>query len=294
MPELPEVETVRRGLQPAMEGAVIARVEARRGDLRFPFPENFAARLTGRRVLSLARRAKYLIVELDDGFALVMHLGMSGRFLVVDQKGATREPGDFYHEEGRERAHDHVLFHLSTGATVIYNDARRFGLMDLLPRDELAASKHFRGLGIEPLGNEFDGAALAALFAGKKAPLKAALLDQKRIAGLGNIYASEALFRAHLSPKKKAGAIADRKGGPKPSAHLLAASIRDVLNEAVEAGGSTLRDHAQVDGSLGYFQHRFRVYDRAGERCPTPGCGGIIRRFTQAGRSTFWCSVCQK
>lgn len=294
MPELPEVETVRRGLQPAMEGATLTRVEQRRADLRFPFPKDFSTRLTGRTVTGLSRRAKYIIADLDDGNALIMHLGMSGRFIVTDPKGVASEPGDFYHEDGRDRTHDHVVLHLSNGATVTYNDTRRFGLMDIAARAELAATKHFKGMGIEPLGNEFDGATLARLFAGKKAPLKAALLDQRLIAGLGNIYVCEALFRAGLSPKKKAGIIADRRNGPKPIAHDLAVIIRDVLNEAIEAGGSTLRDYAQTDGSLGYFQHRFRVYDREGEACVKNGCGGHVKRMVQSGRSTFYCASCQK
>ncbi len=294
MPELPEVETVRRGLQPAMEGASFIRVEQRRRDLRFPFPENFAARLTGRRIASLSRRAKYLVAELDGDEALVMHLGMSGRFIVTDPSGKSREPGDFYYDEDRDTTHDHVVFHLSNGATVTYNDTRRFGVMDLTPRATLAESRHFKGMGVEPLGNEFSAALLAQLFAGKKAPLKAALLDQRLIAGLGNIYVCEALFRAGLSPRKKASVIVDRKGAPKPSAEALAVIIREVLEEAIEAGGSTLRDYAQTDGSLGYFQHRFRVYDREGEACLKPGCGGHVKRIVQAGRSTFYCATCQK
>lgn len=294
MPELPEVETVRRGLQPAMEGARLLRVEQRRPDLRFPFPQDFAQRLAGRTITSLSRRAKYIIGEMDDGMALIMHLGMSGRFIVANPQGDTREPGDFYHSDGRDRTHDHVVFHLSNGATVTYNDTRRFGLMDIAPRSALAETRHFKGMGVEPLGNGFDGETLARLFAGKKTPLKAALLDQRLVAGLGNIYVCEALFRAGLAPKKPAGIIADRKGGPKPAAHALAAIIRAVLNEAIEAGGSTLRDYAHTDGSLGYFQHRFRVYDREGEACLKEGCGGHVRRMVQSGRSTFYCATCQK
>ena len=294
MPELPEVETVRRGLQPAMEGATLVRVEQRRPDLRFPFPRDFVGRLTGRKVTALSRRAKYIIADLDDDQALIMHLGMSGRFIVTDPRGVSSEPGEFLHENGRDSTHDHVVMHLSNGATVTYNDTRRFGLMDLAPRAELAATKHFKDMGLEPLGNEFDGAALARLFANKKAPLKAALLDQRLIAGLGNIYVCEALFRAGLSPKKKAGIVADGKGAPKPIAHELAIIIRDVLNEAIEAGGSTLRDYAHTDGSLGYFQHRFRVYDREGEACLKDGCKGHVKRLAQSGRSTFYCAVCQK
>jgi formamidopyrimidine-DNA glycosylase len=293
MPELPEVETVRRGLEPAMVGARIERVEQRRPDLRFRFPKRFVARLTGQEVVGLGRRAKYLLADLSSGEVLVMHLGMSGRFLVT-QGGRTRVPGEFHAEAGGESAHDHVVFHLSNRARITYNDARRFGLMDLVPRAELDSSPHFRDLGLEPLGNELSGEAIARLFGGKRAPLKAALLDQRLIAGLGNIYVSEALFRAGLHPEAEAGTIATAGGKPRESAHRLASQIRAVLSEAVEAGGSTLRDYAQTDGSLGYFQHRFRVYDREGERCATEGCGATVRRLVQAGRSTFYCPRCQR
>ena len=293
MPELPEVETVRRGLEPAMVGARLARVEQRRPDLRFPFPELFTERLEGQTVTGLGRRAKYLLADLSSGEVLVMHLGMSGRFLVL-HGGAVIAPGEFHDEHGGENAHDHVVFHLSSGATVTYNDVRRFGFMDLVPRAEIATCRHFEGMGIEPLGNELSGEAIARLFRGKRTPLKAALLDQRLIAGLGNIYVSEALFRARLHPQAPAGGLATATGDPTGKAHELAAIIRDVLNEAVAAGGSTLRDHAQVDGSLGYFQHRFRVYDREGEPCTTPDCTGTVSRLVQSGRSTFFCPVCQK
>jgi formamidopyrimidine-DNA glycosylase len=292
MPELPEVETVRRGLEPAMVGARIVEVEQRRPDLRFPFPERFAERLAGQTVTSLGRRAKYLLADLSSGEVLIMHLGMSGRFL-VEKDGAAGRPGEFHYEAGNGKAHDHVVFRLSNGASVTYNDARRFGFMDLVARSELDACRHFGGMGIEPLGNELSGEAVARLFEGKRTPLKAALLDQRLIAGLGNIYACEALFRAGLHPEAPAGSLADRRGGPTSKAHELAAIIRDVLTEAVAAGGSTLRDHAQVDGSLGYFQHTFRVYDREGEPCAAPGCGGTVARLVQSGRSTFYCPRCQ-
>ncbi|HEY8566743.1 MAG TPA: bifunctional DNA-formamidopyrimidine glycosylase/DNA-(apurinic or apyrimidinic site) lyase [Beijerinckiaceae bacterium] len=291
MPELPEVETVRRGLEPAMVGARIASVEQRRPGLRFPFPEGFAERLTGQTVTALGRRAKYLLADLASGEVLVMHLGMTGRFTVEAEGGAAR-PGVFHHEAGGADAHDHVVFRLSNGATITYNDARRFGFMDLVPRSGLDTCRHFEGMGLEPLGDELSGEAIARLFKGKRTPLKAALLDQKLIAGLGNIYVSEALFRAGLHPEAHAGTIAP-DGAPTDKAHLLAQVIRDVLLEAVEAGGSSLRDYAQTDGSLGYFQHRFRVYDRAGEPCVTPGCTGEVARVVQAGRSTFYCAVCQ-
>lgn len=289
MPELPEVETVRRGLEPAMSGQIFERVEQRRSDLRFPFPPDFIARLTGRRIESLSRRAKYLLADLDDGATLIMHLGMSGSFRVD-----ANTPGVFHHDRSRIAAHDHVVFHMSGGATITYNDPRRFGFMLLEPRATLAEHKLFRGMGVEPLGNELDGDLLARLFAGKAAPLKAALLDQGLVAGLGNIYVCESLHRARLSPRRAAGTLARKDGAATPRAHLLAATIREVLGEALEAGGSSLRDHRQADGSLGYFQHRFRVYDREGEACPTPGCRGVIKRMVQSGRSTFHCGGCQR
>jgi formamidopyrimidine-DNA glycosylase len=290
MPELPEVETVRRGLEPAMVGARIARVALRRPDLRFPFPERFAERLTGRLVESLSRRAKYLVAGLDSGEALIMHLGMSGRFR-VEGGGRAVQLGEFHYDYGAEGAHDHVAFVLSGGARVTYNDVRRFGFMDLVSLDALAASRHFAGLGLEPLGNALSGETIAGLFHGKRTPLKAALLDQRLIAGLGNIYVCEALFRAGLDPRAPAGSLAGPGGAATPAADRLAAVIRDVLNEAIEAGGSTLRDHAQTDGSLGYFQHRFRVYDREGEPCPV--CATPVARIVQSGRSTFYCGACQ-
>ncbi|HEU4518684.1 MAG TPA: bifunctional DNA-formamidopyrimidine glycosylase/DNA-(apurinic or apyrimidinic site) lyase [Microvirga sp.] len=292
MPELPEVETVRRGLEPALVGARLVAVEQRRPDLRFPFPERFAERLSGETVTALGRRAKYLLADLSSGDVLVMHLGMSGRFL-VEQRGRTAAPGEFHRAHGGERAHDHVVFHLSNGATVIYNDSRRFGFMDLVPRHGIETCRHFAGMGIEPLGNALSGDAIARLFAGRRTPLKAALLDQRLIAGLGNIYVCEALFRAGLHPEAPAGSLATPAGRPRAAAGRLAAVIREVLTEAVEAGGSTLRDHARVDGTLGYFQHAFRVYDRAGEPCTNPGCTGRVARLVQAGRSTFYCARCQ-
>jgi formamidopyrimidine-DNA glycosylase len=293
MPELPEVETVRRGLEPAMVGARFTKVTQRRPDLRFPFPERFAERLEGQEVTALGRRAKYLLADLASGEVLVMHLGMSGRFLVT-QGGPTRMPGEFHHVHGSLGAHDHVVFQLSNGATVTYNDARRFGFMDLVPRSAIETSKHFAGMGIEPLGNELSGETIARLFQGKRTPLKAALLDQRLIAGLGNIYVCEALYRTGLHPEAPAGSLVTKNGKPTDKAYQLADVIRDVLAEAVEAGGSTLRDHAQVDGSLGYFQHSFRVYDREGEPCVTPACTGTVTRLVQSGRSTFYCPECQK
>jgi len=293
MPELPEVETVRRGLAPVMEGARFVRVEQRRPDLRFPFPKNFNKRLEGASIEGLSRRAKYLLADLSSGEVLLMHLGMSGSFRVLhgsDEKG----PGKFHHARGKLSAHDHVVFHMSNGAIITFNDPRRFGYMKLIAREALARDPMIALLGPEPLGNAFDGAMLAEACAGKKTSLKAALSDQRVVAGLGNIYVCEALHRAHLSPKRTASTIADRKGAPNARAHALAESIRDVLNDAIRAGGSSLRDHRRTDGELGDFQHNFRVYDRAGEKCPTPRCKGIIKRIVQGTRSTFFCPVCQR
>ncbi|PSC03879.1 DNA-formamidopyrimidine glycosylase [Alsobacter soli] len=294
MPELPEVETVRRGLEPAMVGQTIVGVEQRRPDLRFPFPERFAERLTGRKVEALGRRAKYLLADLSGGDVLVMHLGMTGRFTVAMPEAGASPLGEFHHEAGGVAAHDHVVLRLANGAVITYNDARRFGFMTLIARAELNEHPLFRAMGIEPLGNELNGASLAALFAGKSAPLKAALLDQRLVAGLGNIYVCEALHRARLSPRREAGTIASKAGGPTQKSERLAGVIRDVLEEAVAAGGSTLRDYAHTDGSLGYFQHTFRVYDREGAPCPTPGCRGVVQRIVQSGRSTFFCASCQR
>lgn len=293
MPELPEVETVRRGLAPVMEGARFLQVEARRGDLRWPLPKDFAARLEGQTVTGLGRRAKYILADLSSGEVLLMHLGMSGSFRVT-KAGEEITPGDFHHERSKASAHDHVVFHMSNGGTAIFNDPRRFGCMKLVPRGALDSEPLLRALGPEPLGNAFDAAMLAAACAGKQTSLKAALLDQHVVAGLGNIYVCEALHGAHLSPKRKASTIADRKGAPNPRSVALVEAIRTVLNEAIRAGGSSLRDHRQTSGELGYFQHNFRVYDREGTACPTTGCGGVIRRIVQNGRSTFFCAVCQK
>lgn len=294
MPELPEVETVRRGLEPALVGARFTEVVLNRPNLRFPFPPRFAARVKGQAVTSLSRRAKYLVADLSSGEALIMHLGMSGRFDVQLPDGRTVSPGDFYLEGAQGQAkHDHVDFQLSNGARVVYNDARRFGFMDLVPSADLATCRHFAGMGIEPLGNALSGETIARLFAGKRTPLKAALLDQRLIAGLGNIYVCEALHRAALHPEAPAGSLADAAGRPTAKAKRLATVIRDVLTEAVAAGGSTLRDYVQTDGSQGAFQHAFRVYDREGLSCTVKGCRGVVRRLVQSGRSTFYCEVCQ-
>jgi formamidopyrimidine-DNA glycosylase len=288
MPELPEVETVRRGLEPVLTGETFTKVELRRANLRFAFPDNFIARLEGKTCLQLHRRAKYLCADLSSGETLIMHLGMSGRFLIKEHQTSGMIAHEaFHHTEKAGQNHDHVVMHLSNGAKITYNDARRFGFMDLVATDGLAECLHFRNMGIEPLGNGFSGEALKALLAGKKAPLKAALLDQKYIAGLGNIYVCEALFRAKLSPYTQAGQLTLSE------AENLALIIRAVLEEALAAGGSSLRDFASTDGSLGYFQHRFKVYGREGEACITPHCNGVITRSIQAGRSTFFCENCQ-
>src|SRR5665811_1465439 len=292
MPELPEVETVRRGLAPAMEGARFAKVEARRRDLRWPLPKDFAKRLQGQTVEGLGRRAKYLLADLSSGDVLMMHLGMSGSFRV----GNDAKPGVYYHERSKSTAHDHVVFHMSNGATVTFNDPRRFGSMKLVARAKLDSEPLLRGLGPEPLGNEFDAAMLATACMAKKTSLKAALSDQRVVAGLGNIYVCEALFRARLSPKRLASTIADRNGKPNARAGALVDAIKAVLHDAIQAGGSSLRDHRRTDGALGDFQHSFQVYDCEGEPCPD--CKGKnntkIKRIVQTGRSTFYCPSCQK
>ena len=298
MPELPEVETVRRGLAPILEGRRLVRVEQRRGDLRFPFPERFAERLTGRRIVALRRRAKYLMTELDDAHVLLLHLGMSGSFRVEmggAEDGAASVGGDaLYYRSGKDAAHDHIVLHLEGGGRVVYNDPRRFGFMLLVAPDDLAAHPLLAGLGPEPTGNEFSAEALAGRLVGRAAPLKAALLDQTLIAGLGNIYVCEALWRAGLSPRRAAGSLVRRDGRPTERLVRLVAAIRAVIAEAIEAGGSSLRDYVQANGELGLFQHRFAVYDREGEPCPRPGCRGIVKRVVQSGRSTFYCPVCQR
>ena len=293
MPELPEVKTVRRGLVPIMGGARFTKVEARRPDLRWPLPKDFVARLEGQTVTGLGRRAKYILADLSSGDVLIMHLGMSGSFRVL-AAGGERTPGDFHHERSKISAHDHIVFHMSNGGVATFNDPRRFGSMKIVPRAELENEPLLRSLGPEPLGNAFDAAMLATACKGRKVNLKAALLDQRVVAGLGNIYVCEALHRSHLSPKRKASTMAGRKGEPKERAVALVSAIRAVLNDAIIAGGSSLRDHRQTNGDLGYFQHSFRVYGREGEACPTRGCNGIVKRMVQAGRSTFYCPVCQK
>ena len=285
MPELPEVETVRRGLAPVMEGATITAVETRRADLRFAFPRNFNARLIGQRVDSLDRRGKYLIAHLSGGESLIMHLGMSGRFTIADKARATARSAS---DEKTDPRHDHVLFEFSgrRPALVTYNDPRRFGFMDIAPAGRLEKCRHFRDMGPEPLGNGFSAVVLKAALKGKSAPIKAALLDQRVVAGLGNIYVCEALYRAGVSPRRKAGSVAGARSD------RLYGHIVDVLREAIEAGGSSLKDFAAADGALGYFQHGFLVYDREGENCRR--CDNPIRRIVQSGRSSFFCSHCQR
>lgn len=283
MPELPEVETVRRGLAPAMEGHVIERAEIRRPDLRWPLPARMAERLQGARVLALRRRSKYLLADLSTGESLLIHLGMSGRMLVSGLM-----PGAFHHPHPAPQKHDHVVLHMDAGARVTFNDARRFGAMDLMPTE--ATDRHWllRELGPEPLGNDFHEDYLVARLRARATPIKSALLDQGIIAGLGNIYVSEVLHRAGIDPRRKAGRISAARVA------TLVPIIRQVLAEAIEAGGSSLRDHRQPDGELGYFQHVFRVYDREGSPCPRPGCTGTIARITQAGRSSYYCPACQR
>jgi formamidopyrimidine-DNA glycosylase len=290
MPELPEVETVRGGLAPVLEGHRLARVEARRPDLRFPFPDNFVQTLTGATVLKLERRAKYLLARLDREDTLVMHLGMSGRFEIARPEGRADgldRPGQFHYAPDPDPKHAHVVFETEAGVRVTYYDPRRFGYMALVNTATLALHPWFAGLGPEPLSEAFDAAHLKHAFAGRKQGPKTLLLDQRIVAGLGNIYVCEALHRARISPFKPAGRIS------RPRLARLVSDIKAVLAEAIAAGGSTLRDYAQADGALGYFQHRFRVYDREGRPCPNAGCTGVIARKMQAGRSTFYCPVCQ-
>lgn len=280
MPELPEVETVRRGLLPVMEGRVIELAKVNRPDLRWPLPEAMADRLTGKRVLALRRRSKYILADLSSGETLLIHLGMSGRMLISGQM-----IGDFHHDHPAPQKHDHVVLDMEGGARVTFNDARRFGAMDLLPTATAEAHPLLAEIGPEPLGNAFNESYLMARLKDRNTPIKSALLDQHLVAGLGNIYVCEVLYRARIAPDRKAGAVRD------PAA--LVPIIRQVLAEAIEAGGSSLRDYRQADGELGYFQHAFQVYGREGEPCLTPGCQSRIARIVQSGRSSFYCPTCQ-
>lgn len=283
MPELPEVETVRRGLLPVMEGAVIAQAEVNRPDLRWPLPERMADRLTGKRVTALRRRSKYILADLDSGETLLVHLGMSGRMLI-----SGTQLGTFYHDHPAPQKHDHVVLHMDGGARITFNDARRFGAMDLIPTDRAQDHMLLKDLGPEPFGNDFNEPYLAARLKGRTTPIKAALLDQRIVAGLGNIYVAETLFRARISPLRLAGDLSETE------ANGLVPIIREVLAEAIEAGGSSLRDFRQANGELGYFSKHFQVYDREGDPCETPACTGTITRTVQSGRSSFWCPSCQR
>lgn len=287
MPELPEVETVRRGLVPALEGRRLNSVRLNRADLRFPFPERMQERLQGVTVERLDRRAKYLLVRLSSGETLLVHLGMTGRFS-IEADDAHQQPGDFVYAPVADPKHDHVVFEVEGGVKVRYNDPRRFGFMDMFATEAEDAVPFLAGLGPEPNSNHFSAAHLDAVLAGKRTPIKAALLDQRVVAGLGNIYVCEALHRAHISPRREARTI------PGVRSSRLAVTVRDVISEAIDAGGSTLRDFAGADGALGYFQHRFRAYGQEGEPCPTQGCDGTISRIVQSGRSTFYCGRCQR
>lgn len=301
MPELPEVEIVRRGLLPALEGKAFRSVEQHRPDLRFPLPADFPARLSGRSVERLERRGKYLLAHLSSGDVLLMHLGMTGCFTVhpagakhrsampVRVNGTVNAAG-----EGLRGAHDHVVFHMRGGASITYNDPRRFGFMMLIPKAELELHPLLHHLGVEPLSDALDAAYLARRASGKRGPLKAFLSDQRVIAGLGNIYVCEALYRSGLSPKRGAATLADKAGRPTDRARALVSAIRAVLEDAIKAGGSTLRDYRHADGELGYFQHTFAVYGREGKPCLRAGCGGTVKRIVQAGRSTFYCPRCQR
>ena len=301
MPELPEVETVRLGLQPVLEGFRLTDVETRRGDLRVPFPRDFVARTKGRKVKQLRRRAKYILADLDSGETLVIHLGMSGRMSVYSE-GEQRRIGSYVYDKAPEGAgsgkHDHVVFETDAPARIIFNDHRRFGLMALVDTGNLEQDKLFKDIGIEPLSEKFNSAYLTKVLDGKKTPIKSALLDQRLVAGLGNIYVCEALFRAGISPKRLAGTIKKERIGP------LVTAIKKVLKDAIAAGGSTLRDHAQATGDPGNFQHHFLVYGREGKPCKYPAssseavghkksCKGTVKRIVQSGRSTFYCPKCQ-
>lgn len=289
MPELPEVETVRRGLAPAMINSQIAQVEVRRKDLRFPFPPNFIHSLTGRKILTLRRRAKYLLADLDDKMSLIMHLGMSGSFRIEEET-----LGNFIHARNHLIAHDHVTFYLSNGQRIIYNDPRRFGFMLLLPTAEITTHAYFSHLGVEPLSDLLNAEFLVGTFHHRKTSIKSLLLDQHLIAGIGNIYACEALHEARISPLRQGHDLVTQQGRPTAALMCLLKTIKNVLEKAISAGGSSLRDHRQTDGTMGYFQHQFKVYGRENESCYTCGKKKNIKRMVQSGRSTFYCPGCQK
>ena len=288
MPELPEVETVRRGLSEAMEGRVLTRVIVNRSDLRWPLPPRFAERIAGRVVERIGRRAKYLTFELSGGDILLAHLGMSGRMVIDRPDAESATPGIYHRNTGANGTHEHIAFEIDGRRWVRFSDPRRFGMMDLVPAAGFAAHKLIAGLGPEPMGNEFNGPALGARLNGKRTPIKAALLDQRVVAGLGNIYVCESLFHAGISPRRLAARVQGEH------AERLVTAIKRVLAEAIEAGGSSLRDHRQASGELGYFQHRFAVYDREGQPCPGCDCARSVRRLVQSGRSTFYCAARQR
>lgn len=288
MPELPEVETVRKGLEPYMMGHKIISAEIRRPDLRWPFPDNMAVRLTGKRILRLWRRSKYILCDLESGETLLIHLGMSGRMTISNPGDMKNTPGHFHFAHPAPETHDHVIFDMENDVRIIFNDPRRFGVMDLCATDQIESHKLLVVLGPEPLSNRFDEPYLISQLKDKNTPIKSALLDQRIVAGLGNIYVCEALWRAGLSPLRKAGRISAQR-----VAHLVPA-IRDVLNAALQSGGSSLRDYRQADGELGYFQHSFSVYDRENQPCHTPDCAGVIKRIVQSGRSSYYCPKCQR
>ncbi len=293
MPELPEVETARRGLAPFMEGARLTRLELRRADLRFPFPQGMAQSVENRQIIAIGRRAKYLLIELEGNLSVLAHLGMSGSFRIegAPKKGAL---GDFHHPRSKTSLHDHVVFHLDGGPLrIVYNDPRRFGFMDLAASSQLNSHPFLAELGPEPTGNLLSADVLAQRFRNKSQSLKSALLDQKNIAGLGNIYVCEALYRARLSPRRVASSLVTPEGLPTDDLFALVGHIRDVIGDGIAAGGASLRDHIQTDGSRGYFQHDFQVYGRKGQPCRSPHCSSHIERITQAGRSTFLCPCCQ-
>lgn len=289
MPELPEVETVRRGLAAVMEGRRMERITVRRRDLRIPVPDDFADRLQGRTMVKLGRRAKYLVGEFDDGTVLLAHLGMSGRMVIETPEDGARQPGQFVYDPGAaHRTHEHIVFEVGNGTAIRFSDPRRFGLMTLTDRDGFDVHPLIRHLGPEPTGDDFTGAVLGPRLKGRNTPIKAALLDQRVVAGVGNIYACEALYLAGISPRRKAASVQGAR------AEKLAASVREVLRDAIAAGGSSLRDHVSATGELGYFQHSFRVYGRTGEPCPGCDCGGVVARIVQSGRSTFYCATRQR
>ena len=297
MPELPEVETVRRGLEPALADRRVTAVKLNRPDLRFPIPAGLSEAVSGQRIAGIRRRAKYLLIELQSGHTLLVHLGMTGRFTVWPKQGTAQNLGEFYYQDqagyAGDGTHDHIVIDLDNGTRIVYTDPRRFGFVDLVEPGAIESNRFLANLGVEPLGNELHSQHLAEQLAGRKTPLKAALLDQRIIAGLGNIYVCEALYRARLSPRRTAASIV-RKRGPSPRVEALVQGIRSTLDEALAAGGSTLRDYAHTDGSSGEFQQRFDVYDREAESCRTPGCTDKVKRLVQSGRSSFYCPTCQR